>query len=196
MVHDRAHWRMKLRRAAFVSVVAALPTCFGSSAVHAQNFMRSPGINIGSRMPGVNPRVAPRFDPYIAGRVVTGIGRMPPRLMTYPACSDGYRGSGGECVDRPVRLSNDGGGSGGSGKSKTNGPRRSATVQTAQDVRTIAGQIVAEIDGSLTNAQADTLARRHGLVRLESQNFPLVGATIGLFRITDRRSIEAVRREL
>jgi subtilisin family serine protease len=63
-------------------------------------------------------------------------------------------------------------------------------------VRTIAGQIVAEINGSLTNAQAEALARRHGLARLESQNFPLVGATIGLFRITDRRSIEAVRREL
>jgi hypothetical protein len=69
-------------------------------------------------------------------------------------------------------------------------------VQTAQDVRTIASQIVAEIDGSLTSAQADALARRHGLARLESQNFPLVGATIGLFRITDRRSIETVRREL
>lgn len=197
MVHDPAHWRMKLRRVAFVSAVVALPvTCFGGSGAYAQNFMRSPGINIGSRMPSLNPRVAPRLDPYIAGRLVTGIGRMPPRLMTYPACSYGYRGNGGECVDRPVRLSNGGGGSGGSGKSKTNGPRRNATVQTAQDVRTIASQIVAEIDGSLTNAQADTLARRHGLVRLESQNFPLVGATIGLFRITDRRSIETVRREL
>ena len=61
--------------------------------------------------------------------------------------------------------------------------------------RTVANEIVAEIDGSLTEAQADELARRHGLVRLQSQNFPLVGATIGLFRITDRRSIEAVSRE-
>jgi subtilisin family serine protease len=180
-----------------VSAVAALPVAyFGGSAVYAQNFMRSPSINIGSRIPGIKPTVAPRFDPNIGGRVVTGIGRMPPGLRTYPACSYAYRGSDGECVDRPVRLSNGGGSSNGSGKNERNGPRRNVTVQTVQDVRTIAGQIVAEINGSLTNAQAEALARRHGLARLESQNFPLVGATIGLFRITDRRSVEAVRREL
>ena len=45
------------------------------------------------------------------------------------------------------------------------------------------------------DAQADELARRHGLARLQSQNFPLIGSTIGLFRITDRRSVEAVSRE-
>jgi subtilisin family serine protease len=197
MVHDRANWRMKLRRAALVSAVAALPVAyFGGSAVYAQNFMRSPSINIGSRIPGIKPTVAPGFDPNIAGRVVTGIGRMPPGFRTYPACSYAYRGSDGECVDRPVRLSNGGGSSNGSGKNERNGPRRNVTVQTVQDVRTIAGQIVAEINGSLTNAQAEALARRHGIARLESQNFPLVGATIGLFRITDRRSVEAVRREL
>ena len=55
---------------------------------------------------------------------------------------------------------------------------------------------MAEIDGSLSEAQADALARRHGLARLESQNFPLIGATIGLFRITDRRPVETVSREL
>ncbi len=40
------------------------------------------------------------------------------------------------------------------------------------------------------------MARRHGLTRLESQNFPLVGATIGLFRIDNRRTVEAASREL
>ena len=52
------------------------------------------------------------------------------------------------------------------------------------------------LDGSLSEAQTDQLARRHGLVRIESRNFPLLGATIGLFRITDRRSIVTVSREL
>ncbi|HKH02689.1 MAG TPA: S8 family serine peptidase, partial [Bradyrhizobium sp.] len=59
----------------------------------------------------------------------------------------------------------------------------------------IARQIVAEIDGSLTVAQADELARRHGLARLQLQNFPLIGAMIGLFRITDRRPVEIVSRQ-
>ena len=54
---------------------------------------------------------------------------------------------------------------------------------------------MAEIDGSLSDAQTDELARRHGLVRVQSQNFPLIGATIGLFRITDRRPIDIVSRE-
>ena len=199
MAHDRANWRIKLQRAALVLAVAGLPfACFGGSAVYAQNFMRSPSINIGSRIPSINPTVVPRINPNIAGGLVTGIGRMPPNLRTYPACSYAYRGSDGECVEGPVRLSNGGGGAGGpggvSGKGRNNGPRRNA-LQTAPDQRMITGQIVAEIDGSLTNAQADALARRHGLARLESQNFPLVGATIGLFRITGRRSIETVSRE-
>ena len=63
------------------------------------------------------------------------------------------------------------------------------------NARTIANQLVAEIDGALSDAQADELARRHGLARIGSQNFPLVGATIGLFRITDGRAVDTVRRE-
>jgi hypothetical protein len=55
---------------------------------------------------------------------------------------------------------------------------------------------VAELDGALTDVQADELARRHGLVRIESQNFPLIGATIGLFRITGNRPADVVSREL
>ena len=34
-----------------------------------------------------------------------------------------------------------------------------------------------------------------GLQRVQSQNFALIGATIGLFRITDRRSVDVVSRE-
>ncbi len=80
-------------------------------------------------------------------------------------------------------------------KNKGSGPRRNV-AQTALDLRSVANEIVAEIDGALSEAQADELARRHGLVRLQSQNFPLIGGTIGLFRITDRRAVETVSREL
>jgi hypothetical protein len=187
---------MKARRTALALTVAGLPlACLDGSAVHAQSIMRSPSINIGSRIPTINPTVGPRIDPNIGGRAVTGI-RTTPNLRTYPACSYAYRDSDGQCRDQPI-SSSDGGGSGGaSGKGKSNnGPRRN-TLQTALNLRTIAGEIVAEIDGSLSEAQTYELARRHGLARLGSQNFPLVGATIGLFRITDRRSIETVSREL
>src|SRR5438034_2907905 len=195
MVHDRVNWRVKTRRAALALTVAALPFAYlGGSAVQAQSVMRSPNLNIQSRIPTINPTVVPRIDPNIAGRTT-------PNLRTYPACSYAYRNSDGECSNKPV-LSTDGGGTGGSGgasgknkdKKKNGGPRR-IVAQTSLNQRTIAGEIVAEINGSLSDTQADELARRHGLVRLQSQNFPLLGATIGLFRITDRRTVETASRQ-
>jgi subtilisin family serine protease len=198
MVHDCASWRMKTRRAALALVIAALPLAyFDGSAVHAQSIMRSPNLNIQSRIPTINPTITPRIDPNIAGTAITGIGRTTPNLRTSPACSYAYRGSDGECGDKPV-SSADGAGAGGTGgsaaKNKNSGPRRNI-AQTALNLRTVAGQIVAEIDGSLSDVQADELARRHRLARLRSQNFPLIGGTIGLFRITDRRTIEVASRE-
>ncbi len=200
MAHDRVNWRVKTRRAALALTVAALPFAYqGGSAVQAQSIMRSPNLNIQSRIPTINPSV-PRIDPNIAGRAVTGIARTP-NLRTYPACSYAYRNSDGECSNKPV-LSTDGGGTGGSGgasgknkeKNKSSGPRR-IVAQTALNQGTVAGHLVAEIDGSLSGTQADELARRHGLVRLQSQDFPLLGATIGLFRITDRRTVETASRQ-
>src|SRR6266478_6533675 len=186
MVHHRANWRDKTRRAALALTVAALPfACLDGAAVHAQSIMRSPNLNIGSRIPSINSTVMPRIDPNIAN------------LRTHPACSYAYRDSNGECSDKPV-SSADGGGSGGSSgknKNKNSGPL-SMLPQTVLNSRAIAGEIVAEIDGSLSDAQADELARRHRLERIGSQNFPLIGATIGLFRIVDRRTVETVGREL
>jgi hypothetical protein len=187
MVHDRVNWRSKTRRAALALTVAALPFVgLDGASVYAQSIMRSPNLNIGSRIPSINSTVMPRIDPNIAN------------LRTRPACSYAYRDSSGECSDKPV-SSADGGGSGGSSgknKNKKNSGPLSKLPQTVLNSRTIAGEIVAEIDGSLSDAQADELARRHRLERIGSQNFPLIGATIGLFRIVDRRTVETVGREL
>ncbi len=191
MVHDRVDWRMKTRRAALALMTAALPFgWFDSSAVQAQSIMRSPNLNIQSRIPSINSAVMPRIDPNIAGRTT-------PNLRTYPACGYAYRDGNGECSDRPV-SSADGGGSGGSSgknQNKNSGPLGNVP-QTVLNSRTVRGEIVAEIDGALSDAQADELARRHRLERIGSQNFPLIGGTIGLFRIVDRRTVEMVRREL
>src|SRR5467141_560195 len=193
MVHDRVDWRMKTRRAALALMTAALPFgWFDSSAVQAQSIMRSPNLNIQSRIPSINSAVMPRIDPNIAVRTT-------PNLRTYPACGYAYRDGNGECSDRPV-SSADGGGSGGSSgknqnKNKNSGPLGNVP-QTVLNSRTVRGEIVAEIDGALSDAQADELARRHRLERIGSQNFPLIGGTIGLFRIVDRRTVEMVRREL
>jgi subtilisin family serine protease len=226
MLDDRATWRRKTRRAAvLLTTAASLFAGLDVSLASAQSIMRTPNLNIGSRVPTINPIVTPRIDPNIAGRAnnigVTGIDRTTPRITTniptmratprigvtstlphtryspnlYPACSYAYRDSSGECRDQPVTS---GGGSGGS-KSATNknkkGGRSQDAPQTALNARTVTGEFVAELDGSLSDAQADELSRRHRLERIASQNFPLIGSTVGLFRIVDRRPVEMASRE-
>lgn len=201
MAHDRANRPVRARLAACVS--ALLAGCFATSAVYAQGFIRSPNLNIAPRVPTINPTVGPRVNvvgtsrtiaPRVAGRVVVRpvlpYARYSPNL--YPVCGSDYRDS--ECLDQSV-LTAGGDGSGPTGRKRAGRGRRNA-AQTALASRTIAGELVAEIDGALSDAQANELARRHGLARIASQNFPLIGATIGLFGITDRRSAETVSREL
>jgi hypothetical protein len=134
----------------------------------------------------------PRLTPGLAVIPQLPYVRYSPNL--YPACSSAYRDSDGECLDQPI-LTGGGGGGGGPARRSNNGAPRANVVQTTLNSRTIANEIVAEIDGALSDAQADELARRHGLARIGSQTFPLIGATIGLFRVTDRRSVQAVSRE-
>ena len=226
MVYDRANRRMKTRRAAVVlTTAAALFAGLDVSLVYAQSIMRTPNLNIGSRVPSINTTVTPRIDPNIAGRAnnigVAGIDRTTPRVTVtsstmrttprigvtstlphtryspnlYPACGYAYRDSSGECQEKPVTSADGGGGKSAKNKSKKGGPNQDAP-QTALNLRTVTGELVAELDSSLSDAQADELARRHRLERISSQNFPLLGSTIGLFRIVDRRPVELVSREV
>jgi hypothetical protein len=195
MVDDGASWRMKVRRAALALTTALTLASLGGPAVHAQNFAR-PNLNIQARVPTITPAVTPRINPNVAG-AVTGVGRTTPNLKTYQPCSYAYRD--GECLSKSGSSADGGtGGSGGASgkgsKGKNTGPRRNF-VQTALNAPTIANQLVAEIDGAQTDAQADELARRHGLARIESRNFPLLGATVGLFRITNGQPVDRARRE-
>jgi subtilisin family serine protease len=221
MVHDGPNWLMKTRRAALILSAALLPLmAFAASAVHAQSIMRTPNLNVGARTPTINPTVTPRINPTIAARPVVRadtVARTPPsRIMSstlrvrpgagvpstlpyarfspnlYPACEYAFRGPDGECFDRPVMSA--GGGNGTSTK-KGNGGSRNNNAQAAVNLRAVQNELVAEIDSALSTAEADELARRHGLERIASQSFPLLGSTIGLFRIVDRRPVDMVRRE-
>ena len=221
MVHDGPNWLMKTRRAALILSAALLPLmAFAASAVHAQSIMRTPNLNVGARTPTINPTVTPRINPTIAARPVVRtdtVARTPPsRIMSstlrvrpgagvpstlpharfspnlYPACEYAFRGPDGECFDRPVMSA--GGGNVTSTK-KGNGGSRNNNAQAAVNLRAIQNELVAEIDSALSTAEADELARRHGLERIASQSFPLLGGTIGLFRIVDRRPVDTVRRE-
>jgi len=208
MPHDGANWRVTARRVALTFGATAL---FGITAVQAQNMMRGPSINIAPRAAVINPNMGPPVGAVAVGRVTPDVrtpsltARMAvrpqfPYMRTspnlYPSCGGPARGSNGECID----VLADSGGNGATGKGKTKdktkgGPRRNNAMQAGLLTPTIPNEIIAEIDSALTDGQADTLARRHGLRRIESQNFPLIGATVGLFRISDGRSFETVRRE-
>ncbi|MFL6820074.1 MAG: S8 family serine peptidase [Bradyrhizobium sp.] len=190
MIHGRANWWMTTRLAL---ALIALTLGALSPEVHAQSFMRSPNINIQARVPSINPSFVPRISPNLAASTLTTLSRTHRHLS--PPCSDGYRGS--ECGNQPVTSIRDGGSGGGpTAKRASDSPRRKPSQTAALSTSMMAGQILAEIDGSLTAAQTDQLARRHGLVRLQSQVFPLIGATVGLFRISDRRTVEIVSRQL
>src|SRR5437588_1230777 len=191
MVDGDESFRIKARRG-LLTVMASTLVLLCGPAVHAQGFRPNINVNVEGRLPSIS--VAPRINPNVA-RAVTSVGRTTPNLTTYQGCSYAYRDSDGECSNKAGSSADGGSGdSGSSGKAKSSSPRRNA-VQTVLSARTIANQLVAEIDGALSEAQADELARRHGLARIGSQNFPLVGATIGLFRITDGRALDTVRRE-
>jgi hypothetical protein len=223
MMHDGATWRTIAWRAVLAPIAAVwLLASFAGTAVQAQSIMRSPNFNVAPRLPRINPTVAARVNPNAGARVnpiITGRGVGTGRIITtaktvprigvrstlpyvryspnlYPPCSDSYRDGG--CWGQAVSSTGGGGGSsakGGNAKSGNNVPRRDVS-QAALNLRSVANELVAEIDGALSDAQADELARRHGLERLQSQNFPLIGSSIGLFRIVNRRAAETVSREL
>ena len=210
MVHDGFNWRMKKRRRALILSAALLPLlAFAASAVHAQSVMRTPNLNVGSRVPSINA-VAPRTTPNIAARPNVSVdtvartrsdlgARSTLSVARFPtnsssACQNADRGADGECL-----VTSTGGGKGGVAKNVTRkgkGGSDKGNSQAAVNLRAVHNELVAEIDGALSTAEADELARRHGLERIASQNFPLLGGTIGLFRIVDRRPVDTVRREL
>ncbi len=202
-----------------VLAAAALPfVCLSGLPANAQSIMRTPSLHVEPRAPSINSNIAPRVNSNIGA---TAVARTPsPRVSVTPAmhavprigvqstlpnaryspnlspaCDYAYRGSDGECLDRPV-VSGDGGGKQGGSAKKGNGGARDNAAQAAVNLQAVPNELVAEIDGALTDRQVEELARRHGLTRLEARNFPLLGATIGLFRITDRRPADVVRREV
>jgi hypothetical protein len=222
MVHDRERWRLGALCAAGVLSAALLPLiALGPSAVQAQGMMRTPNLNVGARVPTINPTVTPRINPTVAARPNVHVDRAAPtpptRIMNstlrvrpgagvpstlpharfspnlYPACQSAMRGPDGECYDRPVVSA--GGGDAVTSAKKGKGGSGKNNAQAATNLRAIKNELVAEIDGALSNAEADELARRHGLERISSQSFRLLGSTIGLFRIVDNRPVDTVRRE-
>ncbi|MGQ0685963.1 S8 family serine peptidase [Bradyrhizobium sp.] len=218
MFDDRTIRWMKAGCAAIVLIAASVPLAWLDMPQASAQAMMRPNLNIQPRIPTVNPTIAPRVNPNVAARPNTVTGASPttpsaaptttsmrPRLNPhsttphlryspnlYPSCEAANRDANGECQGKPI-ASGDGGGTGKSakGKGKGKGPNSPSTATASLN---FPNELVAEIDGSMSEEQVRALARRHGMVLVESQNLPLIGATIGLFRITNGRPLDAARR--
>jgi subtilisin family serine protease len=221
MIAEGIRGRMKAGCAAIALATVASLAWLDMPQASAQAIMRTPNVNIQPRIPTINPTIAPRVDTNVAARpnMVTGVDRVTPRVTPtttpsmrarvnpnstmpyaryspnlYPACQAADRGGGGECQGTPV-ASGDGGSTGGKsakGKGKGKGPNSPSTATISLS---FPGELVAEIDGAMSEEQVRALAQRHGMVLVESQNLPLIGATVGLFRITNGRPLDAARRD-
>jgi subtilisin family serine protease len=212
--------RMRAGCAAIALIAAAAPLAWlGVPQASAQAIMR-PNLNIAPRTPTINPTITPRIDPNIAGRTtstVTSVDRVTPHVTPtttaitrlrvnpnstmpyarfspnlYPACDAAYRDGDGECQGTPVASGSGGSGKSAKGKGKGKGPNSNSPV-TAVSL-SYPNQLVAELDATLSEDQIKDMGRRGGMELVEYQNFPLIGATIGLFRITDGGSVDVKRR--
>jgi hypothetical protein len=193
---------MHAKRIVLALTALAAVLFFAGPQAQAQG-IRAMSVSVGPRVtPPTPPAAALRIDPNIAGRVGDLNSRYSPNLTTN--CPAAYRSSSGECLSQPVGTqgssTNNGGSSTKGGKKANNTVRNNAgntnRVLTTSIGTSVPNELVAEFDGAMTDAQADELARRHRLRRISSQSFPLINATIGLFRITDRRPVDTVSREL
>jgi subtilisin family serine protease len=175
-------WRPKTLPVMAAVLAALVLVGWGGGPALAQSIMRSPNLNISSRVPSFDRGPHVYINPNLAGRAITALDR--DNIRVGSPCSAAERDYG-DCS---------GPATGNSRKGKSAGGRGNA-LEASLASRTIAKEIVAEIDGTLTNEQADALARRHGLRRVESRNFELIGTTIGLFRIAGSKTVEAASRE-
>ncbi len=128
----------------------------------------------------------------VIGVTASGISYIRYAPNTFPACARGNGAMSGDCNGRPYVA--DLGDNGPPPQDQNSGPRRNAG-QAAVTRNYLPGEIVAETD-AMPEAQLTALARRHRLQLIVSQNFPLTGSTVSLFRITGRRPVEDLQREL
>ncbi|MGE0286461.1 MAG: S8 family serine peptidase [Bradyrhizobium sp.] len=217
MIVEGIKGRMKAGCAAIaLAAVAVSLAWFDTPRASAQAIMRAPNLNIQPRIPTINPTIAPRVGANIAARPnlttapatqnvnpgTTRItrtrtnpnstrlhARFSPNL--YPVCETA-NGEAGECQGKSTASGGSTGGKSSKGKGKGKGPNSPALATISLS---FPNELVAEIDGAMSQEQMRALAQRHGMVLVESENFPLIDATIGLFRITNGRPRDSARRD-
>jgi hypothetical protein len=153
MTGGAANWRKQARRVAKVLTLLLPLVCCAVGPAHAQGAVfRPPTINVPPRLPQINPNLAGTATV----RAVT------PNLNVRQGCSYAYRSSNGECSNDPgstAGRNGSGNGNGSAGNSKSGGSR--SNVAATPNLQAVTNELVAELNGNLTEAQADTSWRNH-----------------------------------
>jgi hypothetical protein len=152
--------------------VAIAALGFGAAAQAAQlNVSTSHGpSSIGPRAPSIST-VGPRIDPHF------GRG------------SIGATGNPGSGDTAPVRLHTKKSTSGGNGQSSQAG------IASLINAPSVADEILLEFNRALTDDEANALARRHGLTRLQAQTIALTNTTLVRWKLNGQAAT-AVSRAL
>ena len=156
----------------------------------------TPSTNVGA-----NPNYT--IDPRTPGGLGGGAGDSKFSFGSNPNCSsyNSFEGFGGRpCRQKSKRTVAQKGGGDESQQTKNAAKKGSAkkggATAAVAAADSVPNEIIIEVDGTVTEAQAIALAQRYRLTRVESQNFPLIGATMFRWRIPDGRSIDTVSRLL
>lgn len=176
--NDGSCGRRHPRRAVRLLLATSLVLTMTASAAFAQAMMRGPSVNTINVTPrGPNLNISPSISPTV---------RYSPNLNYDDQQTPPSRGKTSSSSGSQDQFTGDG--------SVKKAAKKNAPA--AGDQRFVAREVLIEVDGNPTDAEADAIARRHRLTRVQSQNFPLVGSTMYRWRIPDNRSVNAVVREL
>src|SRR6478735_9272309 len=119
MAHDGFTRQMKKRRCAWILSAALLPLlAFAASAVHAQSVMRTPNLNVGSRVHSINATARPNVNINSVARTTPQVGLRSTLSATRfsnpnPGCQAAALGPDGGCSGSQATSA---GGKGGSTK--------------------------------------------------------------------------------
>ncbi|CAN5133261.1 S8 family serine peptidase [soil metagenome] len=173
--------KARLMRSARSIAVLALVFNLAARQAFAQysgmSMRTGPSINVGPRL-NINPTIRPNIG-------YDGYDRVRPKSR--PDIVREYDGP-------PVDYYDDA-----SPKYRKKQPNKNAGKKSGPAVADntyVAKEVLIEIAGTPTDAEADQIARRHRLTRVQSQSFPLTNSTFFRWRITDGRSVDTVVREL
>jgi subtilisin family serine protease len=156
-----------VRSVAIVTVILNLAVPQAFAQYSGMSMRTGPSMNVGPRI-NINPTI--RYSPNIQ--------------------YDGYNDPG----PRPRVMRNLD--QGPDDVSPRRRPGKAKSTPAATDGTYVAKEVLIEIAGNPTDAEANELARRHRLTRVQSQNFSLTNSTFFRWRITDSRPVDAVVREL